>query len=873
MKNEAVLDSQQAAYLDDCVEALQLELVAARSAGSAPVAIEAGRQLGVDAVGATYRFMLLFDSALPEGVPVQLEVSERRWDAEVLHREGVGLLLLVRRSQQGTLPDSSVPYAQLHADPWYLIEALKDAVAGLGAVGDISRPARCLLDLLLQRPSTVTTPEPLAVSGMNPEQRHALDHCLANPVWFVWGPPGTGKTSTLGRVVDVGASDGASILVSAHSNVAVDAALVASVRAGLKAPKGTVVRAGPAVLPAARSSGLSTREIVFAKRPALRVQLETLTKKFSAGGEAPLRSVLDQWRASMSELREAEEEVLRSARIVFATLSNTVIAEAISARRFEMTIVDEVSMTYPAQVVFAASLARHRVSVFGDCRQLPPIVQSDDGRAKRRLGEDVFTACRADVPDAAGVTMLKEQYRMHPAIREVVSDFAYRGQLRDADGMLEQRALFAGSDPFANEPIVWVDVAALGAKRFGDRFRGSWFNPISAITAVSLAIQARAGLGRVVILTPYRTQARLIASLVNDAGVGSIEVGTIHRYQGSEAPGVILDLVDGTGRDTGMPFRGTSGERLLTVGLSRAQGKLIVVGDSRILDAGSLSRRSAAALSAVRQHKRSTMPRPSTVTAHNGFTARFETDLPSAVRNLRSEQLVTAWLPDSLPANLRHLDGPHSESWRGGHAGWLDTDGILGLHTFSGPTVTSVILRGCSRFAEALADAVTGSPLTRRAAARQGKDEAPTRAARHDRCNRCGSGSVIPYEATPYSVDLRCSSCHATRRASDREIGAWIRDVGPSCPHCRSAMALRKSQRRSFFGCTRYPHCEGIHALGALCDAALRPDPPPAVARPAPATQAARLARTAIDRRVCSRCFLTKPTSQFTGGDVCVDCQ
>lgn len=43
------------------------ELVAAREAGSAPLALEGGSRLDGDAAGATYKFELLFDSASPKG--------------------------------------------------------------------------------------------------------------------------------------------------------------------------------------------------------------------------------------------------------------------------------------------------------------------------------------------------------------------------------------------------------------------------------------------------------------------------------------------------------------------------------------------------------------------------------------------------------------------------------------------------------------------------------------------------------------------------------------------------------------------------------------------------------------------------------------
>lgn len=861
-------------YLLETVDALRIELQAARSVGSAPVAIEAGTRLNADGAGGTYRFSLLFDSALPEGVPVELEVGGRRWEAEVLQRDGLSVLLLVRRDEQGGLPEPGVPFAQLHADPWYLLEALRNAVEELANHNALSTPAERLLDLLIGRTRPPSPPPNAeALLGLNPEQSKAVLYCAANDVWFVWGPPGTGKTTTLGRVVAAAAGRNESLLITAHSNVAVDAALVAAFRAGVgSTADGRVVRAGPAVLEEARATGLSTREIAFTQNPGLRRRLEDITKAFKDSAGAPLGPVIERWRAVMSELREAEESALRTADIVFTTVSKAVVTEAIHERTFDAAIVDEVSMTYPAQVLVAASLARRRINVFGDFRQLPPIVQSENQLAKERLGRDVFTACGVDKQGATGVTMLREQFRMHPTIRRLVSDFAYRGELRDAPNVGPSRDPMAALPPFEDKAVAWVDVAGLGAKRFQDRARMSRFNPVSALCSVALAIEARASFERVVVLTPYRTQARLLASLINDAGLDGVEVGTIHRYQGSEAPAVIVDLVEATGRAAGRPFQGTSGERLLTVGLSRAQGKLVVVGHGGMPTA-TMTRASARALESLQRSHFATLATPRIAERPNGFRVEFGIGVPSSVADRSVDSLTAAWMPDAVPPSLSHLDGAHVDRWSNGHVAWLGSDGAFGLHAAAVGRTATMLTGGTPRFVEALADAVTGAPLTRRSAARAGADEAPARATRHDQCAKC-AGTAIPVDANRYYVDLGCLSCGASRRASDREIGAWLRSAGPACPGCRSQMKLRRGPRSAFLGCATYPRCNEMLELSALCDAAVHPDPPLLAERAAPSSRSRTSWSTTVDRSMCSGCFQSKPLSQFSdGGDLCVDCQ
>jgi len=229
-----MLEQAHQRYLDDSIVALDLEIEAARGAGSAPTNLDAGYRLDVDGAGATYRLSLLYDTALPEGVPVRLEVAGRLWDAEVLQREGLSVLLMALRDDRGELPPATLPSALLHADPWYLTEALQTIVRDLLTSDRVTEPTDRLLGLLTgQGPGTLVAGiVEEETTGLNIEQTDALIRCLNNPIWFVWGPPGTGKTSTLGRVVAAAASSVSSLLVTAHSNVAVDAALLASVRAG-----------------------------------------------------------------------------------------------------------------------------------------------------------------------------------------------------------------------------------------------------------------------------------------------------------------------------------------------------------------------------------------------------------------------------------------------------------------------------------------------------------------------------------------------------------------------------------------------------------------------------------------------------------------
>ncbi len=68
---------------------------------------------------------------------------------------------------------------------------------------------------------------------------------------------------------------------------------------------------------------------------------------------------------------------------------------------------------------------------------------------------------------------------------------------------------------------------------------------------------------------------------------------------------------------------------------------------------------------------------------------------------------------------------------------------------------------------------------------------------------------------------MKCGFCGAlATKMNDEGFPACARHSGkkaaaPSCPDCRSPMALRKGKFGSFWGCIAYPNCIGLRKIGA----------------------------------------------------------
>ncbi len=222
-------------------------------------------------------------------------------------------------------------------------------------------------------------------------------------------------------------------------------------------------------------------------------------------------------------------------------------------------------------------LCRERVIVVGDPRQLPPIVQSDDEMVRRAIGRNIFDVTVPDPERSEAVAMLGVQYRMHPAIGELVGALFYGGKLAHAADPEATEAIAARA-PFPGRPVVVVDTAGRTACERSAK-GSSRVNLGSAEITADLALEAvTAGATSVAVITPYAAQAVEIRRLLAARRIGDVvECATIHRFQGRECDVVILDLVDAA------PMRQSallSAEpNLLNVSISRARGKLVIVAD------------------------------------------------------------------------------------------------------------------------------------------------------------------------------------------------------------------------------------------------------------------------------------------------------
>jgi hypothetical protein len=145
-----------------------------------------------------------------------------------------GSLLMLKVAEFSDLSDAYLWL--LRQPPAFLVEALRDGIAGMGEA-----PLASALAAGSVGGTSSPDPDP---PGFHPAQGDAYRACLGQGVHLVWGPPGTGKTTVLKRAIGDLIARGDRVLLVSATNIAVDNALSGVVKENRHAP-GDIVRVGP----------------------------------------------------------------------------------------------------------------------------------------------------------------------------------------------------------------------------------------------------------------------------------------------------------------------------------------------------------------------------------------------------------------------------------------------------------------------------------------------------------------------------------------------------------------------------------------------------------------------------------------------------
>uniref|UniRef100_A0A0K8V5L9 DNA replication ATP-dependent helicase/nuclease n=1 Tax=Bactrocera latifrons TaxID=174628 RepID=A0A0K8V5L9_BACLA len=467
---------------------------------------------------------------------------------------------------------------------------------------DNNERAKMLRDIIVQRvqptyrkvlPKIVATAGANILKQLNSVQRSAVLKALTvERYMLIKGLPGTGKTQTLVAIVRLLHLMSKSVLITSHTHSAVDNLLVR-----LKTHKLPMLRLG---------SGARINDELqeFAERTVLQdcASVEDLTQKYNSYNIVGVTC-------------------LGSAHPLFLH------------KKFDFCIVDEATQVMQPTTLRPLFFCDKFILV-GDPEQLPPLIRSKEAQ---QLGADESLFERLDTKTATAVLTL--QYRMNKSITRLANELTYKGALQCASKEVELDTLQVNLSK-DNEAAKWLQralqthidqaVYLLDTKDCTERLNA--FNNGEKNTALECAstpianekqnkstkriskytnyceaaiimhiveklLLAGYAPARIGVIAPYRAQVELLLNLTaqfelhHNTGTSklnfvSVEVNTVDQYQGRDK-----DIILFSGTRTGAVDaneRAREAEiledkRRLTVAITRAKRKLLLVGDAACL--------------------------------------------------------------------------------------------------------------------------------------------------------------------------------------------------------------------------------------------------------------------------------------------------
>ncbi len=374
---------------------------------------------------------------------------------------------------------------------------------------------------------------------LNETQNEALRFLVDEDMnGLVQGPPGTGKTHLLVSLIRTAINSGLRVGLGSLSHSAVDNALSKILKSGIAPDR------------------------------CVRVSSERNKVVSSLYSPIGIDSLIER---SLSDCEENEQ-------LYAATMHSWVLSNRLP--EIDLLVIDEASQVPIYFYPFLEKICA-RVIMFGDHKQLPPVIQVLDHALPN---EDIFsyTIERGKYP------MLEMQYRMNENIQDWSSNRFYGGKLQP-DESVRYRDVLAGKA--YDDVLLKNGTVKLITHNGGSTSKANLLEASKVADLVAnLRNQGGLALNEIGIVSPYRAHAGAIcAKLQEKLGLEdsqNILVDTVERFQGQEREAILFSL----GVESEIARRGDKeflGDgRRLNVAVTRAKSRFFCFAPQSLIDHG-----------------------------------------------------------------------------------------------------------------------------------------------------------------------------------------------------------------------------------------------------------------------------------------------
>ncbi len=394
------------------------------------------------------------------------------------------------------------------------------------------------------------------------EEDYDMQKNLCENITFIFGPPGTGKTTYLAK----------NIITPLMEEQGVMRVLV--------------------LTPTNKSADVLVKKIMDVSRETCAYQKWLV--RFGATGDELIETsgVLKDRMFDIEALQKCVT-VTTIARFPYDYFMQPGKQEVLlSEMHWDYIIIDEASMIPIANIVYPLyKSSPKKFIIAGDPHQIQPITSVNLWK-----DENIYTLVQLNsfvnpktVPYAYQVILLQTQYRSIPEIGEIFSQFAYGGILRHFRSSISQKPLHLNN----NFNIGTLNIIKYPVSKYESIYRAQRLQHSSAYQIYSAIFTSEyvCFLAKAIadanpkahftigVIAPYRAQADLIDKLISSATCPKevdVQVDTIHGFQGDECD-IIFTVLNTP------PAISTSGEmflnntNILNVSMSRAKDYLFII--------------------------------------------------------------------------------------------------------------------------------------------------------------------------------------------------------------------------------------------------------------------------------------------------------
>ncbi|XP_058836477.1 putative helicase mov-10-B.1 [Topomyia yanbarensis] len=389
--------------------------------------------------------------------------------------------------------------------------------------------------------------------------------------YLLFGPPGTGKTTTLVEAIAQICTlcPTSKILVSASSNFAAN----------------ELTERLLGIIPDVRIFRYFSRSIER-KRSEIK------------------RNILKVSNMVRGKCRDPYYEDIYQSRVVLCTLTTAgrLVQANISTNDFNYVFIDEAgsakeisTLVSIVGIATSGSTIKASVVLAGDPKQLGPVIQYDllnqtthgVSMMERMMNLEMYErSLDTGKYDPIFITQLCDNYRSHQALLELSNRMFYDGQLRaKAAPEVTHRCLHWHRLPNRTFPLI---LHRISGKFIKDQNSSSFFNRQEAIQVVSyikdiliIGINGRRVEQKEIgVISPYASQVNFLKQCFKKHSWNDVEVGSTEQYQGREKLIIILSTVRSNCKTVGF----LDNVKRLNVAITRARALMIIVGDPIMLE-------------------------------------------------------------------------------------------------------------------------------------------------------------------------------------------------------------------------------------------------------------------------------------------------